>query len=180
MELLIISFYKIMLQKKITTILFILFSLPALLAQENYDAKIEELLSQMTLDEKIGQLVQFVGLDEEKEKFIRDAKAGSILIGRRGPEEANRIQKIAVEETRLGIPLIFANDIIHGYHTIFPIPLAEASSWNPELVRKAAEIAAFESSSEGTHWTYAPIVDITHDPRWGRIMEGSETRRRTW
>jgi beta-glucosidase len=142
-------------------------------AQENYDAKIEELLSRMTLDEKIGQLVQVVGIDEDKEELIRKSKTGSVLLGTRGPEEANRIQKIAVEETRLGIPLLFANDVIHGYHTTFPIPLAEASSWNPELVRLASEIAAFEAASQGTNWTYAPMVDITRDPRWGRIMEGS-------
>jgi beta-glucosidase len=115
-----------------------------------------------------------VGYNETRDQLIRDTKIGSILIGTRmGPEEANRIQKIAIEETRLGIPLLFANDIIHGYHTIFPIPLGEASSWNPDLVKTASEIAAFESASEGTHWTYAPMVDICRDPRWGRIMEGS-------
>ena len=155
---------------------FLLFFSPTsfLSAQENYEAEIEELLSKMTLDEKVAQLVQVVGMNEEKEKLIRDSKVGSVLIGiRMGPEEANRIQKVAVEKTRLGIPLLFANDIIHGYHTTFPIPLAEASSWNPELVKLACEIAAFEAASEGTHWTYAPMVDICRDPRWGRITEGS-------
>jgi len=138
------------------------------------DKKINDLISNMTLDEKIGQLVQVVGMDKEKENLISSAEIGSILIGTGvGPEEVNRLQKIAVEETRLGIPLLFANDVIHGYHTIFPIPLAEASSWNPELVKEACGIAAFESASEGTHWTYAPMVDIARDPRWGRIMEGS-------
>ena len=153
----------------------VFFSLSVFLsAQENYEAEIEELLSKMTLDEKVAQLVQVVGMNEEKEKLIRDSKVGSVLIGTRmGPEEANRIQKIAVEDSRLGIPLLFANDIIHGYHTTFPIPLAEASSWNPELVKLACEIAAFEAASEGTHWTYAPMVDICRDPRWGRITEGS-------
>jgi len=152
----------------------LLFSFPVFLfAQENYDAKIEEILSKMTLDEKVGQLVQKNGVNEENEKLIREGKVGSLLIGTHGPEVANRIQKIAVEETRLGIPLLFANDVIHGFHTIFPIPLAEASSWNPELVTKVCEIAAFEASSEGTNWTYAPMVDIVRDPRWGRIMEGS-------
>ncbi|MDO8548979.1 MAG: glycoside hydrolase family 3 N-terminal domain-containing protein, partial [Ignavibacteria bacterium] len=98
-------------------------------ALSDYDAKVEGLLSKMTLDEKIGQLVQKIGVNEENEKLIRSGKVGSLLIGTPGPEAANRIQKIAVEETRLGIPLLFANDVIHGYHTIFPIPLAEASSW---------------------------------------------------
>ena len=127
----------------------------------------------MTLDEKVGQLVQSVGMNDEKEDLIRSGSVGSVLIGLRGAEYSNSLQKIAVEESRLGIPLLFANDIIHGYHTIFPIPLGEASSWNPELVKEASSIVAFESASEGTHWTYAPMVDITRDPRWGRIMEGS-------
>ena len=138
------------------------------------EKKIDELISKMTLDEKVAQLVQVVGINKDKEDLVRNAKVGSILIGTHGgPKEANRIQKIAVEKTRLGIPLLFANDVIHGYHTTFPIPLAEASSWNPELVRLASEIAAFEAASEGTNWTYAPMVDIAKDPRWGRIMEGS-------
>lgn len=162
--------------KKISFIVytFIIYPLFVLsFAQQQYDAKIDELLSKMTLDEKIGQLVQIVGVDKDEENLIREGKVGSILIGIRGAKESNRIQKIAVEETRLGIPLLFANDIIHGYNTIFPIPLAEASSWNPTLVRKACEIAAFEAASAGTHWTYAPMVDIARDPRWGRIMEGA-------
>lgn len=137
------------------------------------EQKIEELLLKMTLDEKVGQLVQSVGMNDEKEYLIRSGSVGSVLIGLRGAEYSNSLQKIAVEESRLGIPLLFANDIIHGYHTIFPIPLGEASSWNAELVKEASSIAAFESSSEGTHWTYAPMVDITCDPRWGRVMEGS-------
>ena len=141
---------------------------------DDIEKRIDELISKMTLDEKIGQLVQIVRIDKEDEHLVRDSKVGSILIGTyKSPEEVNRIQKIAVEETRLGIPLIFANDIIHGYHTIFPIPLGEASSWNPALVKEACGIAAFESASEGTRWTYAPMVDIARDPRWGRIMEGS-------
>lgn len=138
------------------------------------EKKINDLLSRMTLDEKIGQLVQIVGVDSDEEELIRAAKIGSILIGtRNSAEENNRIQRLAVEETRMGIPLIFSNDIIHGYFTIFPVPLAEASSWNPSLVKEACRIAAFESASQGTRWTYAPMVDIARDPRWGRIVEGS-------
>jgi beta-glucosidase len=143
-------------------------------ASDDIEKKSDELISKMTLDEKIGQLVQIVRINKEEEHLVRDSKVGSILIGTsKNPEEVNRIQRIAVEETRLGIPLIFANDIIHGYHTIFPIPLGEASSWDPVLVKEACGIAAFESASEGTRWTYAPMVDIARDPRWGRIMEGS-------
>ncbi len=137
------------------------------------EKRIDSVIVKMTLEEKIGQLVQIVGMDPAKENLIRNEQIGSVLIGLRGPTECNRLQKIAVEETRLGIPLIFANDIIHGYFTTFPIPLAEASSWNPELVKEACRISAFESASQGTRWTYAPMVDIARDPRWGRIVEGS-------
>jgi beta-glucosidase len=126
----------------------------------------------MTLDEKVGQLVQIVGVDEYQEELIRQGKTGSVLFGDDGPEEVNKIQRIAVEESRLGIPLIFAADIIHGCQTIFPIPLGESSSWNPELVKIASDIAAFEAASQGIRWTFAPMVDIARDPRWGRIMEG--------
>ncbi len=140
---------------------------------ENIEKRIDSVLVKMTLDEKIGQLIQFVGMDSAKERLIRNEQIGSVLIGLRGPAACNRIQKIAVEETRLGIPLIFANDIIHGYHTTFPVPLAEASSWNPQLVKESCRISAFESASQGTRWTYAPMVDIARDPRWGRIVEGS-------
>lgn len=140
---------------------------------DNIGKRVDSVLIKMTLDEKIGQLVQIVGMDSAKEGLIRNEQIGSVLIGLKGPAECNRLQRIAVEETRLGIPLIFANDIIHGYYTIFPIPLGEASSWNPELVKEACRISAFESASEGTRWTYAPMVDIARDPRWGRIVEGS-------
>lgn len=137
------------------------------------EEKISELISEMTIDEKIGQLVQKVGTWNADLNLIREGKIGSFLLGVNSPGRADTLQRIAIEESRLGIPLLFANDIIHGYTTIFPIPLAEASSWNPELVKEAASIAAFEAAAEGTHWTYAPMVDITFDPRWGRIMEGS-------
>ncbi len=165
-----------MLSKKLLLLLLIFLS-PGislvLFGQESYEPKIDSILSGMPLDEKIGQLVQAVGMDSGVEDHIRKGEVGSILIGMPGPEECNRIQKIAIDETRCGIPLLFANDIIHGFHTIFPIPLAEASSWNPGLVKEACSIAAFESAAEGTRWTYAPMVDIARDPRWGRIMEGS-------
>jgi len=134
---------------------------------------LDSLLSEMTTAEKVGQLTQIVGKDKVSKELIKEGKIGSYLIGIDGAIKANEIQKIAVEETRLGIPLVFANDVIHGYNTIFPIPLAEASSWNPDLIEKASSIAAIEAAAEGTHWTYAPMVDIARDPRWGRIMEGS-------
>ena len=136
------------------------------------DQKIENLLSKMTIEEKIGQLVQSVGIKENTIEKIKSGEIGSIL-GVKSAEEVSKYQRIAIEESRLGIPLIFANDVIHGFNTTFPIPLAEVSSWNPELVKKSASIAAYEAAKEGTKWNYAPMVDISRDPRWGRIMEGS-------
>lgn len=151
------------------------YSYPQPNLNDDEEAKITDLISKMTIDEKIGQLVQLVGGWKANKDYIRAGKIGSYLLGAGDSalQKANELQKIAVEETRLGIPLLFANDIIHGYHTIFPIPLAEASSWNPDLVKEACGIAAFEAAANGTHWTYAPMVDIARDPRWGRIMEGS-------
>jgi beta-glucosidase len=130
-------------------------------------------LSQMTLEEKIGQMTQYnINMSDEIKQMVREGKIGSFL-NFRNTEATNAMQKIAVEESRLGIPIIFGNDVVHGYRTIFPIPLGEASSWDPDLVKKAASIAAKEAASAGTHWTFAPMVDIARDPRWGRIAEGS-------
>ncbi|HCL00156.1 MAG TPA: glycosyl hydrolase [Candidatus Marinimicrobia bacterium] len=136
------------------------------------EVKVNELLYQMTLAEKIGQMTQFSGTNKQYEQMIREGKIGSLL-NVIGAEENNRIQKIAVEESRLGIPLIIGLDVIHGYRTIFPIPLAAAASWDTVLIRKAAEIAAKEAASAGIHWTFAPMVDIARDARWGRIAEGA-------
>jgi beta-glucosidase len=130
------------------------------------------LLRKMTLEEKIGQMTQSSRFNEELAKSVREGKIGSFL-NVYGVEQTNKIQKIAVEESRLGIPLIFGIDVIHGFRTIFPIPLAEACSWDPDMVKKAASIAAREARASGIHWTFAPMVDIARDPRWGRIAEGS-------
>ncbi len=139
------------------------------------ETRVNQLLSKMTLDEKIGQMTQidpgFAGSDEQLKKSVRDGRYGSLL-NLFGVEKVNEIQKIAVEESRLGIPLLIGRDVIHGYRTIFPIPLGMAASWNPEIVKKAFRIAAIECSSQGIKWTFAPMVDITWDPRWGRIAEG--------
>ena len=136
------------------------------------ERKIDSILSKMTLKEKVGQLVQIVGEPDYLENFIKEGKVGSILIGTGIPGEVNRLQKIAME-SGLKIPLVFAHDVIHGYYTIYPVPLGETASWNPEIVKKDAHLAAMESASQGTKWTFAPMVDIARDPRWGRIMEGS-------
>jgi beta-glucosidase len=136
------------------------------------DQRIDDLLSRMTLDEKVGQLVQYSGFNEGRAAAIREGRIGSLL-NVTGAENTNRVQRIAIEESRLGIPLLFGLDVIHGYRTIFPIPLATASSWDPELVTTIEAIAAREARASGVHWTFAPMVDIARDPRWGRITEGA-------
>jgi beta-glucosidase len=136
------------------------------------ERKVDNLLSSMTLKEKIGQMTQFGGINKKYEEMIKLGEVGSFL-GVKGAEKINELQRLAVEKSRLGIPLIFGNDVIHGYHTTFPIPLGAAASWNPELVQLAAKIAAGEAALEGTKWTFAPMVDIARDPRWGRIAEGA-------
>jgi len=136
------------------------------------EARVEDLLGRMTLEEKIGQMCQYTRYPKEHEELVKAGKVGSFL-NVTGAEQTNKVQRIAVEQSRLGIPLIFGHDVIHGYSTIYPIPLAMASSWDPEMVKKAASIAAAEASSEGIHWTFAPMVDIARDPRWGRIAEGA-------
>jgi beta-glucosidase len=136
------------------------------------DQRVEDLLTRMTLDEKVGQLVQSTGFTDDMAEAIREGKIGSLL-NVTGAENTNRVQRIAVEESRLGIPLLFGLDVIHGYRTIFPIPLATASSWDPELVTSIETIAAREARASGVHWTFAPMIDIARDPRWGRIVEGA-------
>lgn len=147
--------------------------------------RIEALLAQMTLEEKLGQLtLQSAGeihdSDPELAKQHTEALTEAIRSGRigallnvHGADTINRLQRAAVEETRLAIPLLFGNDVIHGYQTVFPIPLAEACSWDPEGVEEAAAVAAAEARASGTAWTFAPMVDITRDPRWGRVAEGA-------
>jgi beta-glucosidase len=143
--------------------------------------KVDSVLALMTLEEKIGQLNQFSGdgeltgpvaLRPDLLQSIRDGKLGSML-NINGADYTRQIQKIAVEESRLKIPLIFGYDVIHGYKTIFPIPLGESASWDLEAVERAARVAATEAAAAGQHWTFAPMVDVARDPRWGRIMEGS-------
>jgi beta-glucosidase len=145
------------------------------------EKKIDSLLSIMTIDEKIGQVTQLAGIwsvgkeagiTEDQKAKLRSGSVGSFL-NTFGARLTRDIQKIAVEETRLKIPVIFGYDVIHGYKTTFPIPLAEAASWDPEAVQKSARVQAVEASSAGVHWTFAPMVDIARDPRWGRIAEGS-------
>ena len=137
------------------------------------DQFIDDLRSRMTLEEKIGQMNQ---LDpawdtEEKEALIREGKVGSIF-NIIGAKEVNHLQRMAVEETRLGIPLIAARDVIHGFKIVCPIPLGQGATWNPELIEEAALLTAQEAMSFGIRWAFSPMVDVAHDPRWGRVAEG--------
>ena len=133
--------------------------------------KVDSLLRQMTLEEKLGQMNQLSPWDfEELAARIRKGEVGSIL-NVVNPEEINKIQKIAVEESHLGIPILVARDVIHGYKTIFPIPLGQAATFNPEIAEQGARIAAIEASADGIRWTFAPMIDVSRDPRWGRIAE---------
>jgi beta-glucosidase len=136
------------------------------------EKRVEDLLAKMTIEEKIGQMCQYSTFQNKDESLVKQGLVGSFL-NTTGAENINKIQKTAVEQSRLGIPIIFGLDVIHGYKTVFPIPLGIASSWDPELAKKSASISAAEASSEGIRWTFAPMVDIARDPRWGRIAEGA-------
>lgn len=138
------------------------------------EARVAELVAAMTLDEKVGQLNQVNGrgghVPDDLAREVRDGRVGSIL-NEVEVRAVNELQRIAVEESRLGVPLIFGRDVIHGFRTVFPIPLGQACSWNPDGVRDAARISALEAAAHGVHWTFAPMVDIGRDPRWGRVAE---------
>lgn len=138
------------------------------------DERVEALLQQMTLQEKIGQLNQLSigGFDHGTAGQVRAGMVGSVL-NEVNPEVLNSYQKIAVEESRLGIPIIISRDVIHGFKTIFPIPLGLAATFDPELVQQGARVSAIEATAAGIRWTFSPMLDIARDPRWGRIAEGS-------
>ncbi|HEU5057961.1 MAG TPA: glycoside hydrolase family 3 N-terminal domain-containing protein [Kofleriaceae bacterium] len=144
-------------------------------------SRIDSLLARMTLEEKLGQLTQLEGawdapggpkIDDRYRAMIASGEVGSFL-SVFGADFTRELQTIAVERSRLGIPLLFAFDVIHGFRTTFPVPLAEAASWHPEAVERAARVAAVEATAAGIHWTFAPMVDVARDARWGRIVEGS-------
>ena len=143
-------------------------------AQQTEEQRVESLLQQMTLQEKIGQLNQLSvgGFDQNTADMMRAGMVGSIL-NECNPKVLNRYQKAAVEESRLGIPLIISRDVIHGFKTMFPIPLGLAATFDPELVQQGARVAAIEATASGIRWTFSPMLDIARDPRWGRIAEGS-------
>ena len=145
--------------------------------QADVERKINALLVKMTLEEKLGQLQQLDGEADgrfrpEHLELARKGLLGSTL-NVRGAKQTNELQRVAVEQSRLKIPILFGFDVIHGYRTLFPIPLGETASWDLQAIEKASHIAAQEARSAGVHWTFAPMVDIARDPRWGRIMEGA-------
>lgn len=153
-------------------------------AKSSIDQKVDSLLSIMTLEEKVGQMNQYSGFYDvtgpspkegqaaNKYKHLEQGLVGSML-NVKGVKKVRAFQKIAVENTRLGIPLIFGFDVIHGHKTLSPIPLAESASWDLEAIENSARNAAIEASAQGINWTFAPMVDISRDARWGRVMEGA-------
>jgi beta-glucosidase len=155
-------------------------SLPATAQKRSIDQKVDSVLKLMTLDEKVGQMNQYSGvwahtgpITEENNLLqqIKEGKVGSML-NINGVPHTKELQQLAMQ-TRLKIPLLFGQDVIHGYRNTFPIPLAEAASWDMEAIERAARVAATEAAAAGIHWTFAPMVDIARDPRWGRVMEGA-------
>jgi beta-glucosidase len=156
------------------------------MAQQNntIEDRIDALLKEMTLEEKVGQMNQYNGFweatgsapkegtDRVKYEHLKNGLVGSML-NVRGAENVRKMQELVVNESRLGIPLIFGYDVIHGHKTLSPIPLAEAASWDLEAIERSAQVAAIEASAVGINWTFAPMIDISRDARWGRVMEGA-------
>ncbi|GGO41864.1 beta-glucosidase [Streptomyces daqingensis] len=150
-------------------------------SHERTEQRVRELLARMTVEEKFGQLQQLTwnpdtgpgeGQNEQATVAAAEGRLGSVL-NITGAKECNALQRHAVEESRLGIPLIFGLDVIHGYLTTFPVPLAQGASFDPEVVTRDAEVSAREAASWGVHWTFSPMADVSHEPRWGRVAEGN-------
>jgi len=166
--------------KNLVPLLLLLVSISGSAQQKSIDQKVNELLAKMTLEEKVGQLNQYTGdnaatgpltINPNKKEEIKAGKIGSML-NILGAEYTRGYQELAMQ-SRLKIPLLFGLDVVHGYKTTFPIPLAEAASWDLPAIEMAARVAGRESAASGIHWTFAPMVDISRDPRWGRVMEGA-------
>ena len=159
---------------------FVLIAVSALAQKKTIDQKVDSVLKLMTLDEKIGQMNQYngpwaaTGPLTGNDDLIEQVKAGKVgsLLNVTGVNRTTQLQKLAMQ-TRLKIPMLFGQDVIHGFRTNFPIPLAEAASWDLDAMEQSARVAAVEASAAGVHWTFAPMVDIARDPRWGRVMEGA-------
>src|SRR5688500_9876026 len=166
--------------QRLATVLLVACSLTATAQDAKMKAFVDALMKKMTLDEKLGQLnlpgsgdiVTGQASNSDIGKKIKDGKVGG-LFNIKSLEKIKAVQKVAVEESRLKIPLIFGMDVIHGYETVFPIPLGLSCSWDMKAIERSAQIAAAEASADGICWTFSPMVDIARDPRWGRIAEGS-------
>ncbi|MEA9415730.1 beta-glucosidase BglX [Flavobacterium sp. PL02] len=166
--------------KRITTLTCLMISFFAIAQQQTIDQKVDALLKKMTLEEKIGQLNQYTGnnaatgpitINPNKQAEIKDGLVGSML-NVVGTKYTRQYQELAMQ-SRLKIPLLYGQDVIHGFKTTFPIPLGEAASWDLAAIELSARVAATEAAASGIHWTFAPMVDIGRDPRWGRVMEGA-------
>lgn len=166
--------------KRITTVTLFMLSLIASAQQQSIDQKVNDLLKKMTIEEKVGQLNQYTGdnqatgpitINPNKQAEIKQGLVGSML-NIIGTKYTRQYQELAMQ-SRLKIPLLFGQDVIHGYKTTFPLPLAEAASWDLAAIELGARVAATEAAASGIHWTFAPMVDISRDPRWGRVMEGA-------
>ncbi|WP_372920619.1 glycoside hydrolase family 3 N-terminal domain-containing protein, partial [Salegentibacter sp.] len=168
--------------KKIYLLLgLIIFTGTSVLQAQTQIPEVEELLEKMTLEEKIGQLNLLTPgggvatgsvVSEDVETKIKDGNVGGVF-GVSSPERVRQAQEIAVKNSRLGIPLLIGSDVIHGYKTTFPIPLGISASWDMELIKQTAEVAAKEATADGINWNFSPMVDIARDPRWGRVAEGA-------
>ena len=147
-------------------------------ATKPIEKRVNDLVLRMTLEEKVMQLNQYTLGRNDNKNNIEDvlkqkpAELGSVIYFNNDPKLRNEVQRQSIEKSRLGIPMIFGYDVIHGYRTVYPIPLAQACSWNPELAQKASAVAAQEARMSGVDWTFSPMIDVARDGRWGRVAEG--------
>src|SRR5258708_28277531 len=144
----------------------------AQISDQDIERRVDSLLQKMTLEEKAGQVTQMPGNNPETLEMVKQGKVGSLL-GVIGAKNNNDAQRVAVEQSRLKIPLILGYDVIHGFRRIFPVPLGSAASFAPPFLEQAERVSANESTAAGLKWTFEPMVDIARDPRWGRIVEGA-------
>ena len=164
---------------KLLLLSILIISAPTFAQKKSIEQKVDSVMKLMTLEEKVGQLNQYssswatgpMTIEGDKKQDIKDGKVGSLL-NVKGVDNTRAMQTLAMQ-SRLKIPLLFGLDVIHGYKTTFPIPLAESASWDLDAIGLSARIAAIEAAASGVHWTFAPMVDIARDPRWGRVMEGA-------